>query len=206
MHEIKRMVLGPINTNTYIIDNEIIIDPAAHAESIAEELEGRTPIAILLTHGHFDHMLAVNKLREIYPYLPVYCHPGDMEILAHPGEELVWRKYTENAVYEFTPLEDGQILRFNNVELRVIHTPGHTEGCVCYYDAEDKVLFSGDTIFFESYGRTDFKTGSMPKIKDSIFNKIFGGFADEDVDVIYPGHGQETTLAHERLHNPILVD
>jgi len=182
-----------------------IIDPASNAPAIIKALGDITPDAILLTHGHFDHLMAVNELREKYPGIKVYAHPGDTEIMLHPGKNIILRELTDHAVTSFVPVDDGQILNIGGAHIEVISTPGHTKGGVCYYIGDNKVLFSGDTLFRESYGRTDFESGDFEELKDSIVNKLFPRLRKEGHVDILPGHMEATDLEHEMKYNPIVT-
>jgi len=210
--DIKTKVLGPISTNTYILrkDNRpVIIDPGFYADEIIKELDGLAPAAILLTHGHFDHIMAVQDLRKHFPGLKVYASENDREIMSHPGKEILRKEFDSKAVTEFDPVKEGDVLSIEGMKFTVMETPGHTKGGICYLleeDGDEDRLFTGDTIFNGSYGRTDFYSGDFQELKDSILNKIFKRFEDRDHMVIYPGHEDATTLEHERLHNPIRMD
>ena len=208
--ELDTMVLGPIATNTYIPYNRetkecVLIDPAAMPEQIEARLkkQGLTPRAILLTHGHFDHILAVRALQEQLG-LPVYAHGSEADMLAHPERSSVPMDLRGFGVTDYKPVRDGEMLDLIGFKWKVIHTPGHSCGSVCYYIEEEQVIFSGDTIFYHTYGRTDFPTGSFSEIVDSIKNKVFARL-DGDID-IFPGHGESTTLKEEKKKNAILTD
>lgn len=204
--EIKRLVLGLVRTNCYIVYTEdtkkaVIIDPAADSRRIMEEVSGLgvTPEAILLTHGHFDHMLAAESLRNGYQ-IPVCVHKADAELLQHPelncSEAFLHMSYSLAADEE---LEDGQSLRFLDGALTVISTPGHTEGSCCYYAKKENILFSGDTLFQGSVGRTDLPTGRAAQLVASIREKLF--VLPEDT-LVLSGHGDQTTIGEEKQYNP----
>lgn len=206
--DLDYMVLGPIGTNTYIPSNPgtgecVLIDPAAKPNEIALRLKekGLTPKAILLTHGHFDHILAVKGLTERFD-IPVYAHGSEAEMLAHPEQASVPMDLRGLGVTDYKAVKDGEVLDLIGFKWKVIHTPGHSCGSVCYYIEEENIMFSGDTIFRHTYGRTDFPTGSFSEIYDSIVNKVFAGL-DGDID-IFPGHGDSTTLEYEKKHNDII--
>ena len=166
------------------------------------EAQGVVPEAILLTHGHFDHIWGVEKLLELYD-IPVYMHPADSDvrallISAFPGSENMSFLHHE---FPSLPVEDGQILSLSGVEWHVLHTPGHTPGGVCYYAASDNLLLSGDTLFAGSIGRTDFPGGDYDVLMQSINTKLLT--LPSETDVI-PGHGQPTTILREATTNPFL--
>ena len=204
--EIKRLVLGLVRTNCYIVYSEetkkaVIIDPAADSRRIMEEISGLgvVPEAVLLTHGHFDHMLAAESLKNGYQ-IPICVHKADAELVKHPdlncSQQFLHMAYAISANEE---LEDGQNLRFLDGAFTVLSTPGHTEGSCCYYAKEDNILFSGDTLFQESVGRTDLPTGSTAKLVNSIREKLF--MLPEDT-LVLSGHGDQTTIGEEKQYNP----
>ncbi len=204
--EIKRLVLGLVRTNCYIVYTEdtkkaVIIDPAADSRHITEEIDalGVTPEAVLLTHGHFDHMLAAESLRNGY-HVPVCIFKEDAELLKQPdrncSEQFLHMSYGISADEE---LEDGQNLRFLDGALTVIATPGHTEGSCCYYVEKEDILFSGDTLFQGSVGRTDLPTGRAAKLVTSIREKLF---TLPEQTLVLSGHGDQTTIGEEKQYNP----
>lgn len=204
--EIKRLVLGLVRTNCYIVYKEdtkkaVIIDPAADSRRIMEEISalGITPEAVLLTHGHFDHMLAADSLRNGY-HIPVCVLKEDAELLKVPklncSEQFLRMAYGISADEELT---DGQKLVFLDGAFTVIATPGHTEGSCCYYAAEEDILFSGDTLFQGSVGRTDLPTGRAAQLSVSIREKLF---VLPDNTLVLSGHGDETTIGEEKQYNP----
>ena len=204
--EIKCLVLGLVRTNCYIVyDNDtkkaVIIDPAADSRRITEKISGLgvTPEAVLLTHGHFDHMLAAESLRNGYQ-IPVCVLKEDAELLKLPdmncSQQFLHMSYGIAADEE---LEHGQKLRFLDGALTVIATPGHTEGSCCYYAEEEGILFSGDTLFQQSIGRTDLPTGRAAQIGISIREKLF--VLPEDT-LVLSGHGEQTTIGEEKQYNP----
>ena len=204
--EIKRLVLGLVRTNCYIVYTEdtkkaVIIDPAADSRRIMEEVSalGVTPEAVLLTHGHFDHMLAADSLRNGY-HIPVCVLKEEAELLKVPNlncsEQFLRMAYGISADEELT---DGQKLAFLDGAFTVIATPGHTEGSCCYYAAAEDILFSGDTLFQGSVGRTDLPTGRAAQLSISIREKLF---VLPDNTLVLSGHGEETTIGEEKQYNP----
>lgn len=204
--EIKRLVLGLVRTNCYIVYREdtkkaVIIDPAADSRRITEEISalGVTPEAILLTHGHFDHMLAAESLHNGYQ-IPICVTEEDAKLLEQPdlncSERFLRMSYACVANEE---LKDGQTLRFLEGALRVICTPGHTAGSCCYYAQEENILFSGDTLFQGSVGRTDLPTGGAAQLSKSIREKLF---VLPKQTLVLSGHGEQTTIGEEMQYNP----
>lgn len=197
---VRRMILGPVRTNCYIVkrkdsDKAIIIDPAAESSEIEIMLTkmGVVPVAILLTHGHFDHIGAVETLRNHFS-LKVYACEKEKELMM--TEKNLGSMIGESlSVKADEYVNDGQILEIDGIQFKVIYTPGHTIGSVCYYIESEKMLFSGDTLFFHSHGRTDFPTGSQSAIIRSIKDKLM---LLKDETVVYPGHDEDTTIGSER--------
>ena len=177
-----------------------MVDPGEQAEKIIRVCSRYqvTPEAVLLTHGHFDHIMAAKKIRRQYQ-IPVYAGVHEEELLADSEMNLsgMWAvPYTMKAD---KLVSDNEVLTIAGMEFTVIETPGHTPGGVCYYNKKEKVLFAGDTLFCESYGRTDFPGGSMAALLRSLRGKLF--VLPEETDV-YPGHGQATSIGYEKTHNP----
>lgn len=203
--EIKSMTLGMVATNCYIIINKenkeaLLVDPADNALRISNVIEenGCTLKAILLTHGHFDHIMALNYLKKRYN-VPVYAHEEEEDVLKQSSLNLsgsIGQIYTTQAdVY----VKDGEHLKLAGLDVIVLYTPGHTKGGVCYYFPEEKVLMSGDTLFHCSIGRTDFPTGSMSQLVRSVKEQLF--VLPDDVQV-YPGHDSVTSIGYEKQYNP----
>ena len=203
--EIKSMTLGMVATNCYLIINKenkesLIVDPADNALRISNVIEenGCTLKAILLTHGHFDHIMALNDLKKRYN-VPVYAHEEEEDVLKQSSLNLsgsIGQIYTTQAdVY----VKDGEHLKLAGLDVIVLYTPGHTKGGVCYYFPEEKVLMSGDTLFHCSIGRTDFPTGSMSQLVRSVKEQLF--VLPDDVQV-YPGHDSVTSIGYEKQYNP----
>ena len=204
--EIKKLVLGMVSTNCYIVSNQetkeaIVIDPADEAGRIVSYIrnEGLELKAILLTHGHFDHISAIPELTTTYP-VHIYCHEREKEVCEDPAKNLsgiMGRK--EVAMIPQVLLRDEQQIELIGCKIKVLYTPGHTQGGVCYYFPEEKILFSGDTLFMESVGRTDFPTGNPVTLIRSIQEKLF--VLADDVKV-YCGHGPSTSIGYEKRYNP----
>lgn len=198
-------VVGPVQTNCYFFYNEetrecVLVDPGDDAKKIKQymgvnELKLK---AILLTHGHFDHILAVEELRKEYG-VSVYAAEEEKDVLKNTNLNLSGQMSGAVSLEADKWLRDGEELELLGQGMHCILTPGHTQGGMCFYFPKEKVLFSGDTLFEESVGRTDLPTGSMSTLIRSIREKLFT--LPEDV-VVYPGHGMKTTIGREKMYNP----
>ncbi len=201
---IKRLVLGPVRTNCYIVYNDatkeaILFDPASKSDKIKEFLEAEKLElkGIFLTHGHFDHIGGASMYQKLYN-TKIYCHEKEADVVNDLDINLS-SAFGEAASAEADVLlRDKEKLSICGFDIEVIHTPGHTKGSCCYLlrTIEDKVLISGDTLFAGSHGRVDFPTGSMSMIVDSITKKLL--CLEEDL-LVLPGHEYETTIADEKL-------
>ena len=203
--KIGRIMMGMCQTNCYFLyregENQVIfIDPADHGKIIYDKLKEKNfeIEAILLTHGHFDHIMGCKELRELSG-AKIYAPEADKVLLQDPyvNVSASWAKAYTLEADEY--LTDGQELCFGDKKCKVIMTPGHTIGSCCYYFAEDGILISGDTLFQESVGRTDLPTGSMAKLERSVKEKLM--VLPEDVKV-YHGQGGSTTNGYEKQYNP----
>ena len=203
---IQSMVTGMAATNVYFVQNTatkemLIIDPADDAAAIKRRInaaEGK-PVAILLTHGHFDHILAAEDIRQTYG-IPVYVEEEDEKVLEDARYNLsgLWASaFTIKADHQ---VKDGSVLHLAGLEIHVLHTPGHTWGSCCFYLPVEKVLFSGDTLFCGSYGRTDFATSSARDMTESV-HRLLRELPEETE--VYPGHDMFTTIADEKRWNPL---
>lgn len=203
--KIEKFVIGIIGTNCYLAIREetkqaVIIDPAACPSYLVNHIksEGLKVEAVLLTHGHFDHIMGIDEFRKVFP-VPVYAHEKEKETLNDPSLNLSIH-YTDGYTFQHAEyVKDEQILELAGFTFRVIHTPGHTPGGVCYYEGKEKVLFSGDTLFQNSVGRTDFPNSSMSDLVRSVREKLM---CLPDEVKVYPGHMGETEIGYERNHNP----
>lgn len=207
--KVEKFATGILGTNTYLVINEetkqaVVVDPAALPKRLKEYIaENELKMeAVLLTHAHFDHIMGVHLFEEEYGVSDIYVHENDAPMMEDPSLNLS-NVYTRGYTYsKYTCIRDKQILKHAGYEFQVIHTPGHTSGGVSYYVAEGNVLFSGDTLFQMSVGRTDFETSSMSDMIHSIKEKLF---ALPDDTYVCPGHMGETKIGYEKKHNPYVV-
>ncbi len=206
--EIYHIVLGMVRTNCYILKNTdtrqaLIVDPADEPENIKRAVSDADvePVGILLTHGHYDHIMAVNQIKEQYGAV-IYACAAEHEMLADANLNMSYsHPMGAVSVKADVELTDGQIFEAAGFSIQMLHTPGHTSGSCCYYIASEDVLISGDTLFCESVGRTDFPTGSTRQIIESLHRLL--DTIPEETDVL-PGHESTTTIAHEKRYNPFV--
>ena len=206
--KIEKFVLGPVGTNCYIVRNDdtmecFIVDVAACPPEFVSHIRnsGLTVKAVLLTHGHFDHIMGLDRFLEEFP-VPVYACAAEKDVLE--SAQLNSSAGMLGQTYTFTGaqfVKDGDLLDVAGMKIQVIQTPGHTIGGCCYYIADENVLFSGDTLFRASVGRTDLPTGSMSALVRSVTDRLL---VLPDETRVYPGHMEETTIGYEKQYNPFL--
>lgn len=198
-------MIGIISTNCYLVINEeikeaVVIDPAAAPEYFVNHIKskGLTVRAVLLTHGHFDHIMGIDDfLREFQ--VPVYAHEAE-KVLLTDSKMNGSKSYTSGCEFhDAVYIHDGDRLEPAGIEFDVLHTPGHTCGGVCYYVKSEHLLFSGDTLFQASVGRADMPTGNRHDLVSSIREKLL---VLPEETLVYPGHMGETTIAYEKAKNP----
>ena len=206
--KIEKFVLGPVGTNCYIVRNDdtmecFIVDVAACPPEFVSHIRnsGLTVKAVLLTHGHFDHIMGLDRFLEEFP-VPVYACAAEKDVLE--SSQLNSSAGMLGQPYTFTGarfVKDGDLLDVAGMKIQAIQTPGHTIGGCCYYIADENVLFSGDTLFRASVGRTDLPTGSMSALVRSVTDRLL---VLPDETRVYPGHMEETTIGYEKQYNPFL--
>ena len=189
--------LGPLETNCYVLADEhtrrcAILDPGGDGAALARWLEQQrlTPAYLFLTHGHYDHVGGIAEVRAEYPDLPVYVHEADIALPPQMARGLSWTN----------TYGEGDTLSLDSITFRVLHTPGHTPGSVCLIAGN--LLFSGDTLFAGSCGRTDFPGGSWKEMLASLkrLAQLEGDYT------VLPGHGEASTLKTERAANPYMKE
>ncbi len=205
--KVEQYVVGAVQTNCYFAVNEdtketLIIDPGASAAKLEEILrdEKLNPVAILLTHGHFDHAGGAAELAGSFG-IPVYAHEKEQETLENPALNLSGWDGKQEQYHADVFVRDEQEIDLAGFHIRVFFTPGHTVGGCCYYFSYQNAVFSGDTLFAQSVGRTDFPKGSASTLISGIKEKLMT--LPDDVTV-YPGHNEVTTVGTERMYNPFL--
>ena len=205
MLKIGKVVMGSVQTNCYFIyqENEkkiIVVDPADKGDYLYNAFTeaGFEVAAILLTHAHFDHIWGCNKLRELSGVQVFACE--DEKELCESAKlnvsEDVGRPYTVSVDWY---LRDGEEVTIEGMKFKVIATPGHTQGSCCYYFESDNILVSGDTLFEGSVGRTDLPTGNGATLSRSLKERLM---ILPDETLVFPGHGNGTTIADEKKYNP----
>lgn len=208
MLNVSILVVGPVMTNCYIVNDDhgdaVVIDPGENAKGIIarlDELKAK-PLAILLTHGHFDHITAVPALLDEYPGIPIYACKEERVLLEDARiNESASMGRGGIVLKDVRYLEDGAELTLLGETWKLIATPGHTIGSCCWYVESAAALFSGDTLFAGDCGRTDLATGNMQSIIHSI-REVLMQLPDETT--VLPGHDEMTSIGLERKRNCVM--
>ncbi len=204
---LKMLVVGPIQSNCYILGCErtrqaVVIDPGGDVDKILMALakDRLSCVCIVNTHGHFDHAAENKRLKEVTG-AQLVIHRADAPMISHQARSSgMWGIQVDNSPPPDRYVEEGEEIAFGDLSLKVLHTPGHSEGGISL--VTDKMAFVGDTLFAGSIGRTDFPGGDYEGLLRNVREKIFS-LGDEVV--IYPGHGPKTTVGRERRTNPFFV-
>ncbi len=202
-------VVGPVQTNCYFLYHEdtkecLIFDPGDCAEDIIAFVRKKelNPVGIVLTHGHFDHIMAADEVRKIFD-IKIYAARAEEELLANSMLNVSAQLGASVTLKADEWLEDGQEISVLGETMRCILTPGHTIGGMCYYFSKAEILISGDTLFEASVGRTDLPTGNGQQLIQSIREKLF---CLPDAVRVFPGHGMMTSIKDEKMYNPFVVE
>lgn len=212
MISIKRFPFNDFQVNTFIVYDDtkecIIIDPGMYYEAERDELidfvseNGLKPVLIVNTHAHIDHIIANDFVANKYN-IKLAAHKESTDFLKHAKE------YGRNfgiRLDEVKPIDifidEAKPLKFGHSKLQILYTPGHADGSLCFYADEPGFVITGDVLFFQSIGRTDLPTGNYDLLQESIWEKLF---TLPEKTTVYPGHGPETTIGYEKLHNPFVA-
>ena len=203
----------PLSSNCHIVSDEngktVVFDVCERGDEIYAYIknQGLDVCAVIITHGHFDHIYGLdgfmNAAKDDGKDIPVYVHSGDALMLRSREKNLSAPLF--RTPYEYTgtlnEVKDGDVINVGSLSFRVLHTPGHTDGCACFVVDEEKTIFSGDVLFEGSIGRTDFPGGDMTKMRQSLMKLM----EFDDSYRVYSGHGPSTTIGEERNFNPFIA-
>ena len=196
--KIQTFYHGLLDSNAYIVYDEdskecMIVDLGVSSYIVSKFIKNLslTVKYLVLTHGHYDHANYIGDYVKLYPNAKIICHKDEIMVLSDPDANVA-RLLGEDCVYiyDYTTVSHGDILSLGDTEFKVLNFPGHTPGCICLLDEKSKVMLTGDVIFAQGIGRTDFKYGNYEEMKVSL-RQI--AKMDRDI-VIYPGHGETATL------------
>jgi len=212
MITVKRFAFNAFQVNTYVLNDEtrecIVVDAGMQGpdeeKQIVSYIEDNQlkPVLLLNTHTHIDHILGNTFLAEKYN-LPLAAHHDAEKFLTNAATYAITFGITMNDVKSIDRfLDDTGTVDFGDSSLRILYTPGHADGSLCFYSADDGFVIAGDVLFKESIGRTDLPTGDYDLLQKSIWEQLF---TLPDETVVYSGHGPETTIGHEKLNNPFVA-
>lgn len=205
-YELKTLIVRHVQTNCYVLSLDkdcILIDAAGDGFEILQYIKNNSLNlkTILITHGHYDHIEALDLLHKEFPNVKIYACDVEREVIEDKTKSLMDHELDSTTQKAITYITDETIIKTLDLDIKFINTPGHTIGSGCFYIEKLNILFSGDTLFKDTYGRYDLPTGDAKQIAKSIAIKLME-FNDDLV--VYPGHGFKTTIGHERENNDII--
>lgn len=211
MLTVTSFTFNPVQENTYVVYNETgeccIVDPGCYFGNERNELKefiqtsGLTPKYLLNTHCHLDHVFGNKFIHDTWG-LTLHLHEKEKPLLEYaPTFAISWGLPFDNYKGDLIILREGDTIALGNDVLQVLFTPGHSPGHICFYSKEQQIVLAGDVLFYESIGRTDLPGGNFDTLISSIRHQLF---VLPDDTVVYPGHGPQTTIGYEKIHNPFL--
>lgn len=208
MYNLKKVVASELSTNCYFIikDDKCIIFDCGGSLEVLNFLEENklTPIKVFLTHGHYDHMSGIEMLRTKYNDIEVIACGIEKDLIEDPSKNMSAKFHVKPITLDkVTYINNGDVIDSLGYKIKMILTPGHTSGSCCYYIESEKLLFSGDTLFKETYGRFDLPTGSIKNLVNSVGIELM---KLPDDTLVYPGHGKDTSISHERENNELATE
>ncbi|HEX2393726.1 MAG TPA: MBL fold metallo-hydrolase [Bacteroidales bacterium] len=211
MITLKRFVFNELGVNSFVLHDQslecVIVDPGCNSGPQEQELTGYISdndlkvVSIILTHGHFDHVLGLGRIKSVFN-CPVLMHRDDLNQIEHIDKYAgIFGFFVERSPLPDRFISDGEIYTFGNSEIKIIHVPGHSPGSICLYSENDSFLICGDVIFYGSIGRTDLPGGNHKLLINGIRERLM--ILPRNT-AVWPGHGPQTTIGHEHDTNPFL--
>lgn len=205
---LKIIFVPVVNTNCYLLilnNKAILFDAGGNGDEIIKYVKNNNVeiSTIFITHGHYDHIEALDNILCYFPNADLYALNDEKIVIEHSENSLMNYELKNTTINKIKYINDNGIISSLNLDIKTISTPGHTIGSCCYYINKYNLLFSGDTLFRNTYGRTDLPTGDFTAITQSIKLKLF---ELPNETIVYPGHGFSTTIEYEKSHNDILIN